>query len=102
MSFCHLFDVIELPGLVEIGFLWRVETEIRKPPLAWIGLDPIGCRSPLNSFDTGAGLDASPAVWRHLGLTENEVTVWRFVDAADVPPGPWTEVVTTSGNNRLT
>ena len=57
---------------------------------------------PLNSFDTGAGLDASPAVWRHLGLTENEVTVWRFVDAADVPPGPWTEVVSTSGNNRLT
>ena len=57
---------------------------------------------PLNSFDERAGLDASPAVWHYLGMTENELTAWRFVDAADVTPGPWTEIVTTSGNNRLT
>ena len=25
---------------------------------------------------------------------------WRFVGAADLPAGPWTEIVTTSGNNR--
>src|SRR5262249_15455560 len=38
----HRFDVVELPSLVEIGFLGRVETEIRKPPSAWICLDPVG------------------------------------------------------------
>ena len=33
-------------------------------------------------------------------MTDNEVRVWRFVDVADVPPGQWSEIV-TSGNNRL-
>jgi len=56
---------------------------------------------PQNTFDAKAGLDVSPAVWHYLGMSHNEFTTWRFSDAADVPPGPWTEIVTTSGNNRL-
>lgn len=55
---------------------------------------------PLNTFDARAGLDVSPAVWHALGMTGNVPTAWRFVDATDVAEGPWTEIVTTSGNNR--
>lgn len=56
--------------------------------------------NPRNTFDVKAGLDVSPAVWGYLGMNENDVTAWRFAHPADVPPGPWTEIVTTSGNNR--
>jgi len=55
---------------------------------------------PLNTFDTVAGLDVSPAVWHRLGMTDNALTEWRFVEESEVPDGPWTEIVTTSGNNR--
>jgi hypothetical protein len=33
-------------------------------------------------------------------MTDNALTEWRFVDASEVPDGPWTEIVTASGNNR--
>jgi hypothetical protein len=55
---------------------------------------------PRNTFDARAGLDVSPAVWHYLGMNENGLTEWRFIAAADVPSGPWTEIVTISGNNR--
>jgi hypothetical protein len=58
-------------------------------------------KKPQNTFDARAGLDVSPAVWHYLGMNNNGFTAWRFSDAADVPSGPWTEIVTTSGNNRL-
>ena len=38
-----------------------------------------------------AGLDASPAVRDYLGLSELDITDWRFVEADDVPYGPWLE-----------
>jgi hypothetical protein len=56
--------------------------------------------SPRNSFDAKAGLDVSPAVWTVLGMNDNALTGWRFVDQSAVPQGPWTEIVTKSGNNR--
>jgi hypothetical protein len=55
---------------------------------------------PQNTFDAKAGLDVSPAVWHYLGMSQNELTAWRFADEVDVPEGPWTETVTTSRNNR--
>ena len=55
---------------------------------------------PRNTFDARAGLDVSPAVWHYLGMDDNRVTAWRFVEAGDVPSGPWTEIVTASSNNR--
>jgi hypothetical protein len=55
---------------------------------------------PRNAFGARAGLDVSPAVRHYLGMTHNELTYWRFADETDVPGGPWTETVTTSGNNR--
>jgi hypothetical protein len=59
-----------------------------------------GATNPLNTFGAEAGLDVSPAVWRYLSMRDNDFTAWRFIHAAEVPPGPWTEIVTTSGNNR--
>ncbi|MGA7373588.1 MAG: hypothetical protein WBW37_13435 [Methyloceanibacter sp.] len=55
---------------------------------------------PLNTFDARAGLDVSPAVWHYLGMQDNCHAGWRFVDAGAVPAGPWTDIVTTLGNNR--
>jgi hypothetical protein len=55
---------------------------------------------PRNTFDARAGLDVSPAVWHYFGMNDNHATAWRFVEADDVPSGPWTDIVTTSGNNR--
>jgi hypothetical protein len=58
-----------------------------------------GATQPKNRFDEKSGLDVSPAVWHYLGMKESGLTSWRFVDAAAVPTGPWTEIVTMSGNN---
>ena len=55
---------------------------------------------PLNTFDAKAGLDVSPAVWQYLGMNYNCVTAWRFVDDRDIPPGPWSEIITVSVNTR--
>jgi len=48
----------------------------------------------------GAGIDVSPAVNGALGFAEldgnSDKVSWRFVDAVDVPAGPWKTVVTTS------
>jgi hypothetical protein len=54
---------------------------------------------PSNRRAGGAGLDVSPAVRDCLGFrgrnnAENRVS-WQFVDAAEVPDGPWRRVVTT-------
>jgi len=56
---------------------------------------------PGNRLYNGAGLDVSPALTGCLGFTElngddNRVS-WQFVDGVDVPPGPWTKLVTTRG-----
>ncbi|WP_375001385.1 hypothetical protein [Aeromicrobium sp. CTD01-1L150] len=55
-------------------------------------------RRPANRRFNGAGLDVSPAVNGCLGLSEldgsTDTVDWRFVEAAQVPPGPWTRLVT--------
>lgn len=51
----------------------------------------------------GAGMDVSPALNGCLGFAsldgDNDHVSWQFVDSADVPAGPWKNVVTTSGVN---
>ena len=46
-------------------------------------------------------MDVSPAVNGCLDYSEldgeNDKVNWRFVDAADVPAGPWKRIVTTQG-----
>lgn len=55
-----------------------------------------GQSEPVNQEGVGAGLDISPAAWDCLGLTTNRKVNWRFVDEAEVPPGPWKETITIS------
>jgi hypothetical protein len=44
-----------------------------------------------------AGLDVSPATRDYLGMAGSTTSSWRFVDASDVPNGPWKTTITTSG-----
>ena len=44
-----------------------------------------------------AGLDLSPAMDNYLGLGGEANVSWKFVEASDVPDGPWKALVTTSG-----
>ena len=47
---------------------------------------------PLPNLNQGAGLDVSPAVRDYLGMRGGkDVCDWKFVEARDVPPGPWTK-----------
>jgi len=48
-----------------------------------------GMERPRPNLNQGAGLDVSPAVRDYLGLESTDVTDWKFVDARDVPNGPW-------------
>ncbi len=48
-----------------------------------------GNERPKPNLNHGAGLDVSPAVRDYLGLSETDVTDWKFVEFKDVPPGPW-------------
>lgn len=60
-----------------------------------------GDHRPANSRYNGAGMDVSPALNGCLRFTslngQDDRVDWRFVEAADVPPGPWRIIVTTSG-----
>ena len=60
--------------------------------------DPILVK-PRNTFGLRAGIDLSPAVARALKINGAGTVNWRFVEAEDVPPGPWTKDVTTSPPN---
>jgi hypothetical protein len=58
-------------------------------------------RRPANKLYNAAGLDVSPALTGCLSFTElngdSDRVDWQFVNAVDVPPGPWTRLVTTQG-----
>jgi len=58
-------------------------------------------RRPANRLYNGAGLDVSPALTGCLRFTElngdDDRVNWQFVDAVNVPRGPWTRRVTTQG-----
>jgi len=48
-----------------------------------------GNERPRPNLNQGAGLDVSPAVRDYLGLKGKDVCDWKFVEARDVPNGPW-------------
>jgi hypothetical protein len=48
-----------------------------------------GMERPKPNLNQGAGLDVSPAMRDYLGLQSTDVTDWKFVEARDVPNGPW-------------
>lgn len=56
--------------------------------------------TPINKLANSAGMDVSPAVRDCLNFegennADNKIN-WRFVDASEVPEGPWKERVTTN------
>jgi hypothetical protein len=55
---------------------------------------------PANTRYNEAGMDVSPALNGCLGFRElngqRDVIDWQFVDDVDVPPGPWTRIITTN------
>lgn len=48
-----------------------------------------GSEEPRDNRNGGAGIDISPAVRDFLQLASGERVQWRFVEAHDVPSGPW-------------
>ena len=50
-----------------------------------------GNQRPLANLNQGAGLDVSPAVRDYLGMGGKDVCDWKFVEARDVPVGPWSK-----------
>lgn len=55
-----------------------------------------GTSLPKSKINKNAGLDVSPAVKNFLGLSDIDKTDWQFIDAKNVPSGPWKQIVTTS------
>ncbi|MEP6777558.1 MAG: hypothetical protein ABI944_03830, partial [Chthoniobacterales bacterium] len=51
-----------------------------------------GNERPKRNLNKGAGLDVSPAVRDYLGLSETDVTDWKFVEFGEVPRGPWAKL----------
>jgi hypothetical protein len=51
-----------------------------------------GNERPRPNLNQAAGLDVSPAIRDYLGLKGKDVCDWKFVEARDVPPGPWTRL----------
>ncbi len=48
-----------------------------------------GNERPKPNLNKGAGLDVSPAVRDFLGMSDTDVTDWKFVEFDEVPTGPW-------------
>jgi len=48
-----------------------------------------GNKPPASNSQHGAALGVSPAIRDFLGLSQMDVTSWKFADFKDVPPGPW-------------
>lgn len=58
-----------------------------------------GGAKPKSAANNHAGLDVSPAVHDILGLSGMDTVDWQFVDANQVPDGPWKDMPTTSQVN---
>ncbi|KAB2638993.1 MAG: hypothetical protein DVB25_06560 [Verrucomicrobia bacterium] len=57
-----------------------------------------GSKPPQTTQNGSAGLDVSPAVRDYLALQSGKKVHWRFVEAAQVPNGPWKKYGGSSGS----
>lgn len=57
-----------------------------------------GNRPPKNTANNSAAIDISPAVRDYLGMRSGEKVHWRFVEASQVPHGPWLKFGGGTGN----
>ena len=55
-----------------------------------------GNETPKPNLNRGAGLDVSPSVRDYLGMGSMDVVDWKFVEARDVPVGPWARIGTNN------
>lgn len=55
-----------------------------------------GQNKPHSQINQEAGIDVSPAIRDFLRLNGEEKINWQFIDAVNVPDGPWKKIVTTS------
>ena len=55
-----------------------------------------GAKLPQSQSNNNAGLDLSPAIQTFLNLSGEGSVDWQFVKEADVPAGPWKDIITTS------
>jgi hypothetical protein len=63
-----------------------------------------GNKPPKTSQNGAAGIDLSPAIRDYLGLKSGDKVHWRFVEAGQVPYGPWKKYGQTqaaAGNTDL-
>jgi hypothetical protein len=84
----------------------RITREDRAAYAQWEDVGPFetddshyvfGQARPRNRHNQCAGIDVSPAVRDYLSLEDVDRVDWQFVEAKDVPAGPWKAIVTTSG-----
>jgi hypothetical protein len=61
-----------------------------------------GNRPPKNTSNNSAAIDISPAVRDFLGMRSGEKVHWRFVEASQVPPGPWLRFGSSSAATSAT
>jgi hypothetical protein len=48
-----------------------------------------GTKPPKTTENGAAGIDLSPSIRDYLGLRSGQKVHWRFVEAGQVPHGPW-------------
>lgn len=53
-----------------------------------------GNAEPQNKTNKHSGLDVSPAVRDYLGISEEDIIDWQFMEAENVPDGPWKKITT--------
>lgn len=61
-----------------------------------------GNKPPKNKQNGGAGIDISPAIRDYMGLRSGQKVHWRFVEADQVPYGPWKKYGPRNDNTPAT
>ena len=92
------------PGRSILKNRWvRVQREGRTVYAQWQDVGPFESADVEYVFggarprERRAGIDLSPATAAALGIAGRGTVAWRFVEAGDVPDGPWREIVTRRG-----
>lgn len=97
------FDGKVLEGQSVVKNRWiEIMYNSKKAYAQWEDAGPFGENDTQYVFGSAspkekrAGLDISPATADYLGIKGRDTVSWRFVEAHDVPDGPWKQIITTS------
>jgi hypothetical protein len=92
VSWCKNAWIKITKGSKTVYAQWEDVGPLKEDDVAYV----FGTAAPANRWGAKAGLDVSPAVRDYLGLADVDKVSWTFVSAAEVPSGPWKQIVTTS------